>query len=111
MDTIIDTVVNPLIEEIRPFFKSSGLELPSFTSITSSNIEIREMTYQIVYSVTKTIDLNNYMGCLSSIFTIESTNLVENINMKEGASMRFKRVSNFTLLDSQVAFIVEKISQ
>jgi hypothetical protein len=25
--------------------------------------------------------------------------------------MRFKRVSNFTLLDSQVAFIVEKISQ
>jgi len=111
MDAIIDAVVNPLLEEIRPFFKSSGLELPSFKSILSPNIEIRELTYQTVYSITRPIDLNNYMGCLSSVFTVESTNLVENINMKDGASMRFKRVSNFTLLDSQVAFIVEKISQ
>jgi len=64
-----------------------------------------------VYSITKSIDLDTYSGCLSSIFTIESTNLVENINMKEGAAMRFKRVSNFTTLDSQVAFIIEKIYQ
>jgi len=111
IDAIIDAVVNPLIEEVRPFFKSSGLELPSFKSIVNSNIEIRELTYQILYSVTRPIDLNNYMGCLSSVFTIENTNLVETVNMKEGASLRFKRVSNFTLLDSQVAFIVEKISQ
>ena len=111
IDNIIDLTVNPLIEQIRPFFEQSGLELPSFKSINSSNIEIRELTYQTIYSITKRIDLNNYAGCLSSIFTIESSNLTENINNKDGAIMRFKRVSNFTTLDSQVAFIIEKISQ
>ena len=111
IDTIIDSAVNPLIEKIRPFFEQSGLELPVFKSITSSNIEIRELTYQTIYSITKPIDLKKMSGCLSSVFTVESDDLVQNINMKDGASMRFKRVSNFTTLDSQVAFIIEKITK
>ena len=111
IDTIIDSAVNPLIEKIRPFFEQSGLELPVFKSITSSNIEIRELTYQTIYSITKPIDLKGISGCLSSVFTVESDDLIQNINMKDGASMRFKRVSNFTTLDSQVAFIIEKISK
>ena len=111
IDTIIDSAVNPLIEKIRPFFEQSGLELPVFKSITSSNIEIRELTYQTIYSITKPIDLKGMSGCLSSVFTVESDDLIQNINMKDGASMRFKRVSNFTTLDSQVAFIIEKISK
>jgi hypothetical protein len=111
VDTIIDNAVSPLIEKIRPFFEQSGLELPVFKSITSSNIEIRELTYQTIYSITKPIDLKSLSGCLSSVFTVESDDLVQNINMKDGASMRFKRVSNFTTLDSQVAFIIEKISK
>jgi hypothetical protein len=49
----------------------------------------------------------------SSAFVVESTNLTEihDKNKDKGAYLRFKRVSNFTLLDSQTAFIIEKIDQ
>jgi hypothetical protein len=115
MNHIIELAVNQLIEQIKPFFEQSGLEIPLFKSIQDSNIEIRNISYQMVYSVKdpKKLDLDNYTGCLSSIFSIENSNLTQNRgkNNDRGAILRFKRVSNFTVLDSQVAFIIEKIDQ
>ena len=105
IDTILSLVINPLIEQIKPFFEQSGLDIPLFVSIKSVNVEIRELTYQTVYAISKPIDITNYIGCVSSIFTIESANL------KQGVEMRFKRVSNFNKRDSQEAFIIEKIDQ
>ena len=105
IDTIIKLTANPLIEQIKPFFEQSGLEIPLFISIQSSNIEIRDLTYQTVYSITNPIDISKYIGCVSSIFTVESS------NFKKGIEMRFKRVSNFNKRDSQEAFIIEKIDQ
>ena len=105
IDNIINLALNPLIEQIKPFFEQSGLEIALFTSIKSTNVEIRELTYQTVYSITKPIDINKYMGCVSSAFTVESG------NFKKGIEMRFKRVANFNKRDSQEAFIIEKIDQ
>ena len=105
IDTIINLAVNPLIEQIKPFFQQSGLEIPLFVSIKSINIEIRELTYQTMYSISTPIDITQYMGCISSAFTIETANL------KQGIEMRFKRVANFNKRDSQEAFIIEKIDQ
>jgi hypothetical protein len=113
IDRIIELTVNQLIEQIKPFFEQSGLEIPVFKSIQSSNIEIRNITYQTVYSIKENIDLDHYSGCLSSIFTIENSDLSKDRGKdgEKGAMLRFKRVSNFTVLDSQVAFIIEKIDQ
>jgi hypothetical protein len=105
INTIMDLTVNPLIEQIKPFFQQSGLEIPLFTSINSINIEIKELTYQTVYSISNPIDINEYIACVSSAFTIESA------NFKQGIEMRFKRVANFNKRDSQEAFIIEKIDQ
>jgi len=105
IDTILSLVINPLIEQIKPFFEQSGLDIPLFVSIKSVNVEIRDLTYQTVYAISKPIDITNYIGCVSSVFTIESANL------KQGVEMRFKRVSNFNKRDSQEAFIIEKIDQ
>jgi hypothetical protein len=105
IDTILSLAVNPLIEQIKPFFEQSGLEIPLFASIKSINIEIRELTYQTVYSISNPIDISSYIGCISSAFTIESA------NFKQGIEMRFKRVANFNKRDSQEAFIIEKIDQ
>jgi hypothetical protein len=106
IDNILNLVVNPLIEQIKPFFEQSGLEIPLFTSIKSVNVEIREITYQTVYSISKPIEINKYVGCVSTIFTIESSNL-----KRGGIDMRLKRVANFNKRDSQEAFIIEKIDQ
>jgi hypothetical protein len=105
IDTILGLAMNPLIQQIKPFFEQSGLDIPLFVSIKSVNVEIRELTYQTVYAISKPIDISDYIGCISSAFTIESANL------KQGIDMRFKRVSNFNKRDSQEAFIIEKIDQ
>jgi hypothetical protein len=105
IDEIIKMTVNPLIEQIKPFFEQSGLEIPLFTSIQNINIEIREMKYQCLYNISKPIDINKLGGCISSAFTVESS------NFKKGIRMRYKRVSNYNKRESQEAFIIEKIDQ
>ena len=70
IDNIINLAINPLIEQIKPFFEQSGLEIPLFKSIQSANVEIRYLSYQTVYSITNPIDINKYIGCVSSIFTV-----------------------------------------
>jgi hypothetical protein len=105
LNTMISMVVNPLIDQIKPFFEQSGYKLNSFVSILHSNIEIRDLKLQTVYSITKNIDMNKMHGCISSVFTMESNNL------KKGIEMRYKRVSNFNKHDSQEAFVIEKQKQ
>ena len=105
LDEIIKLTVNPLIEQIKPFFEQSGLEIPLFQSIQSNNIEIRDMKYQTVYNILTKIDINKLGGCVSSVFTVESS------NFERGIRMRYKRVSNYNKRDSQEAFIIEKIDQ
>ena len=56
-------------------------------------------------SIDKNINLNNLLGCVSSIFNV----LVG--ELKKGIVMRYKRVSNFNEMDSQEAFIVELLNR
>jgi len=105
IDAIIRLVVNPLIEQIQPFFQQSGLVIPLFKSIQEINTEIRDLKLQTTYNVTKKININKFNGCISSVFIVETDNLKKNIQM------RYKRVSNFNKRDSQEAFIIEKIDQ
>jgi hypothetical protein len=105
IDEIIKLTINPLIEQIKPFFEQSGLDIPLFTTINSENIEFRDMKYQTVYNIVNPIDVRKLGGCISSVFTVESSSL------KKGIKMRYKRVSNYDKRDSQEAFIIEKIDQ
>ena len=105
IDNIISLTVNPLIDQIKSFFEQSGLIIPLFKSIQSTNIEVRDMKFQSCYNITKPIDITKYGGCISSVFVIESS---KNMN---GIQLRYKRVSNFNKRDSQEAFIIEKIDQ
>ena len=105
IDNIVGLAINPLIEQIKPFFEQSGLDIPLFRSINAMNIEVREIKYQFTYNILKAIDINKYRGCISSIFVVETSNI------KKGIEMRYKRVSNFNKRDSQEAFIIEKIDK
>ena len=105
IDQVIKHTVNPLIEQIKPFFEQSGLEIPLFESIQSINVEVRDMNYHTVYNITSGIDITKYIGCISSVFTIETT------NNNQAIKMRYKRVSNFNKRDSLEAFVIEKMDQ
>lgn len=105
VDEIVKLSVNPLIEQIKPFFAQSGLDIPLFSSVQLTNIEITEIKYKFIYNIKKPINLDEFNGCLTSIFTIE------NDDFKNEVKMRYKRVSNYNKRDSQEAFIIEKIDQ
>ncbi len=105
LDGIIRNAINPIIEQIRPFFEQSGYKINSFTSVTSNLVEIDEMVYQTVYKITTPIEINKFSGCITSVFNIESN------NFKKGLELRYKRVSNFNKRDSQEAFVIEKQKQ
>ena len=105
INEIIRLAVNPIIDQIKPFFEQSGYKIENFSSIVSNQVEVRELAYQTNYQITKEIYLNKIRSCVSSIFAIEKE------DFKKGIIMRYKRVSNFNKRDSQQAFVIEKIDQ
>jgi hypothetical protein len=61
------------------------------------------MTYETSVQIKTNIKIDDLIGCVSSVFLVESK------NFKKGIEMRFKRVSNFNKTTSQEAFIIEQI--
>jgi len=59
------------------------------------------MTYGVSLDLKHTINIQNIIGCVSSLFNIETTSL------RTGIIMRYKRVSNFSEMDSKEAFILD----
>ena len=75
-----------------------------FTDLYNSSVEILNISYISYLSISKKINLQKFIGCLSSIFNIISPDL------KDGIVLRFKRVANYNEYDSQEAFIIELIN-
>jgi len=105
IDEIFRNAINPIIEEIKILLEQSGYKLKTFNSLFDDNIEIKELTYETKIAITKPFDINSFKGCISSIFTNESS------IYKGGIFLRFKRVSNFNRVTSLEAFILEKSNQ
>ena len=64
------------------------------------------MTYETQIEIKKPLDIEEYKGCISSVFINET-------NVRKGTmiNLRFKRVSNYSKFNSQEAFILEKSDQ
>ena len=105
IEKMLGEAVNPLIEVIRNYLVTSGYSMNLFNSFYDKNIEITNLKYFSYISIDKNINLNNLLGCVSSIFNV----LVG--ELKNGIVMRYKRVSNFNEMDSQEAFIVELLNR
>ena len=76
--------------------------MPIFDSLYNSNIEIIDIMYSLSLKITRNIDITDIAGCISSLFNVEQSNL------KKGISMRFKRVTNYSEMDSLEAFILDQ---
>jgi len=107
VETLIKNKVNPLIQEVNKFLEQNGYSINIFNNIYDNNIEIKKMDYQTNVEITKQIKLDELVGCITSIFIIETKNLKD----KNGMNMRFKRVANFNKMTSQEAFVIEQASQ
>ena len=79
-------------------------EHPYFKDIYQPNIEIVNINYVMNIPIDISLQLEKISGCISSIF-----NVIE-YNINKGIIMRFKRVANYNDMNSQDAFIVDKIN-
>jgi hypothetical protein len=106
IDNIFRDAINPIITEIKNLLEQSGYKLSVFNSLNDENVEIKQLTYETQIKINKTLDIETYKGCVSSVFVNETDVLKGNT-----VNLRFKRVSNFSKFTSQEAFILEKADQ
>ena len=105
LNTLISKAINPLIDKIKPLLQQGGYNLNYFTTIYDNNIEVKNLTFNLKYKISKLINIEQMATCFKTIFVVESANLTE------GMKLRYKRVSQFNEYDSQQAFIIEKQNQ
>ena len=95
---------NYLIENVRDYLQQSGYNLNIFSSLRDNNIEIININYSILANITKNINLNKIIGCISPVFNVLSTDI------NKGAILRYKRVNNYNIMTSQEAYIIDMIN-
>lgn len=101
IDEIFRNTVNPIIDEVKNFLEQSGYKLANFNSLRDENIEIKQINYECQLEISKPFNIENYKGCIYSIFNNETSK-------KGDMILRFKRVSNFNKVTNQEAFILQK---
>ena len=107
IDSIIKANVNPIIQEVKNYLEQSGYTIQLYESIYNDNVSVKQLNYQSNIEITKPIKMNDFIGCITSAFVIET----KDIKAKTGINMRFKRVSNFNKFTSQEAFVIEQANQ
>jgi len=107
IDLLIKKYINPVIQEVQNYLEQSGYKIKLYENIYNENVDVRKLDYHSTFEITKQIKLNDFIGCITSVFIVETKDL----KAKTGINMRFKRVSNFNKYTSQEAFVVEQASQ
>jgi hypothetical protein len=107
IDALIKANVNPIIQEVKNYLEQSGYTIQLYESMYNDNVTVKRLNYQSNIEITKPIKINDFIGCITSAFVIET----KDIKAKNGINMRFKRVSNFNKFTSQEAFVIEQANQ
>ena len=104
VNEILLSSTEQILSVVKEYFVQSGYKIAEFSGIDKDNINIINMEYTAHIKITKNIKLRTIYPCLSNIFS------VINDNINEGIVMRLKRVSNYNDMDSQEAYIIEKLN-
>ena len=103
IETAIRNAINPpLLDQIRKYLEQSGYTYQTFDNLRQNNIEIIDLTFESSIELKKKINLDQYISCLSTVFTITDSELKKDTNE---LLMKYKRVSNYNELDSVESFI------
>ena len=93
--------VQPINEEILPFFEQNGYKMATFQGINHVNVIIKDMSFQTTVKVEKMLNTTDYYSCVSSVFNIV---LIEN---DANVSMRYKRMGGYNVKDAIRQFVLE----
>jgi hypothetical protein len=102
INTLIAVNVNNIIKFIRKFIVNNTIEL--FDNLLNKNVEINSINYITNVKIKGPLKINNVSNCISYLFNTISANSDELI-------MRYKNVSNFSIMNSEESYIIELIKQ
>lgn len=105
IDEAIVQHVNPVIQVISQFVSQRGYTLKLFESLNDSKVAIEDMKYRMGYPIVEASAINKFAACLTSVFNIEESDI------RKGVLMRYKRVANFSEMDSIEAMIIKARKQ
>ena len=101
---------NPFMKQIADFLAESGYKVSLFSGLYENNIDILHIKYAYdvhLNNYDSEFDIKNAQRCLTPAFIINSFNVLG----RNGASMRYRKVSNFNKMTSKEAFVVEQIKR
>jgi hypothetical protein len=105
LNDLFKQTVNPIILEVKNYLEQSGYNINLYENLLDQNVEVERINYETIIGINKTIKIDDIIGCISSVFIVESK------NFKKGIQMRFKRVTNFNKMTSSEAFVIEQVKQ
>ena len=99
---IKESINNTILKTIRNYLKQSGYDYINFTNLTSNEVEINSLTFEASLKNNKTININKYIGCISTLFNVIEGSAKKTTDIID---LMFKRVNVFQVMDSIKAFI------
>ena len=105
LNEILYENVNPIIQNINGILYESGYQIHEFKSIRDKNIEVLDLKYTFSCKIKEKININK-MNCIYAIFDV-----INGANISNGIVMRFKRVHNYSKMDSQNELITEVLNR
>lgn len=102
---LIKQTINPVISLITKALEQNDNSLTIFETFDTPYVEMIDVNFQLTIGIKNKILLKKYIGCLSSIFAIYEGDL------DKGIEMRYKRVAQYSEVDSQTALVIELINK
>ena len=98
----------PVFESINDYLIQSGYSIHSFNSLLDPYLTVSKLNYLCSLELTKQLNLNEHLSCLSSLFAVEP----DQTEHKE-FQYRYKRVEYFQAMNEEEQFISQllKITQ
>lgn len=105
LNEILVRNVAPVIQLINGILYESGYQLDQFKSIKDKNVEVSDLKYTFSCKIKEKININK-MNCIYAIFDV-----INGANISNGIVLRFKRVDNYSKMDSQNELITEILNR
>ena len=99
---IQESINESILSKINNFLEQSGYKYLEFNKINDDNIEILDLNYSINIKNNKKINLNKISKCISSVFSFQSEKIKKDNDI---IFLKYKRVSNYNVMDSIDSFI------
>lgn len=104
---VLQSNINPVIKDMNRFLNKTGYSINVINSLNQPHLEVFYIKYTMDIKMEYNFVINDYIGCISSIFTI-----LENKLTRDGSLvMLFKRVENFQEMEQQSMLITELLKK